>query len=206
MNKSELREFSAFLLAIAEVYNRKLTDSAVMIYFDALRDLEFPAIRGAVKLHCQNPEEGRFFPLVAHIRGRICKPEKTALIAWSQVEHVMMRQGAYATVQFTDGNINAVIKDMGGWQWICSQNIDEPWTQREFERRDEAYKAQRIEVHEPLLGIHEVHNRKKGFLEWIPETELIGEGDEVTMLLPKFEKQIGPGEEIVNVLAGKMKM
>jgi hypothetical protein len=207
MNKTELKDFSAFLCTIAEIYNRKLTEAALLLYFDTLKDLEFTQIRKAVKAHCEDPDNGKFFPLPAHIRAYLCKPPKSGLMAWAQVERAIFKQGYYSTVQFEDGTINAVIKDLGGWQWLCSQNIDEPWTQKEFERRYEAYRASGIQLHEPMVGFFESDNRNRNFLDYVPETILISDNGETKLLEPHFDKQLPESVgEVISIFAKKMKM
>jgi len=206
MKKSDLKEFTSFLLAIAEVYGKKMSDASVVIYFEALKDCEFTDIRRGFKLHCEDPEEGRFMPLPAHIRGRICKPSKTGLIAWKQVMDAFCAYNYYDSVQFEDGVINAVIKDMGGWMWLSNQNLEEPWTQKEFERRYEAYKSQGIEVHERLPGFFELDNRARGYLEYVPDTKLISDGGHVTALPPHIPEELEGSEHMVKLLADKMAM
>jgi hypothetical protein len=206
MNKSELKEFTAFFAAIAEVYSKKVTDATIMIYFDALADLELSEIKRAVKAHCNDSDAGRYFPLVANIRAKTSRHEKNSLIAWSEVCHAMEKHGSYSTVQFEDGIINSVIHDMGGWPWICVQNLDEPWTQKEFERRYESYKSQDIESHTPLIGLHEGNNRKYGFLEYIPPTILIGDGGQIKQLKEKTEDPALEFNQITKILADKFTM
>lgn len=190
MKTSDLKAFSAFLLAVAEMYQRKLTDSTVALYFESLKDLDLSQIKHGVKLHCEDQDEGKFMPLPAHIRGKIAHREKTPLLAWAQVVRTMESHGSYSSVRFVDGVINAVIRDMGGWPWICVQDISEPWTQKEFERRYADYKLAMIESQEHLPGLHETENVNRGYLAWVPPTALIGEHDEVTKLPPRFANEL----------------
>jgi hypothetical protein len=206
MIKEDLKDFTVFFMAIAEVYGKKLSDTAVLIYFDALKDLDFTVIKRSVKAHCEDPEDGKFMPLPAHIRGRSCRPEKTSIIAWRQVEDAYCRFNYYDSVQFEDGTINAVIKDMGGWTWFSSQNLDEPWTQKEFERRYQAYKGQRIELQEVLPGFHELTNRNGGYIDHIPETKLILESGEIKLLAPCLPKELPPAQNEIKLLSDKLSM
>jgi hypothetical protein len=98
------------------------------------------------------------------------------------------------------------LQDMGGWPWLCSQNINEPWTQKEFERRYEAYRACGEQLHEPLLGIHEKNNRVSNFLEYVPDTILISDGGGVTMLPPHLPDELPGFKGPVKMLAEKLSM
>jgi hypothetical protein len=205
MQDKEKPEFGARILAIGLMYEKQITKPVIDLYWSALHDLELVDIDRALQIHMRDPERGRFMPKPADVRFQICRPEKNSLIAWRQVEDAYCRFNYYQTVQFEDGTINAVIRDMGGWQWFSSQNLDEPWTQKEFERRYEAYKGQRIELHEPLPGFHELENRNKGFIEHVPETVLISDSGSVKLLpsrLPTAELQ--QTNDLVKLLAEKM--
>jgi len=64
-----------------------------------------------------------------------------------------------------------------------------PWTQKKFERRYEAHKAQGIEVHKPLPGYHEPDNQEGEHLEHIPDTVLIADSGEKNKLPPSLPKE-----------------
>lgn len=206
MDDKEKPEFGARILAIGLLYEKQITKVVIDLYWTALRDLELAEIEKALQTHMRDPDKGRFMPKPADLRGHVCKPEKTSIIAWSQVEDAYCRYNYYATVQFEDGVINAVIKDMGGWPWFCGQNLDEPWTQKEFERRYNAYKAAGVQLHEPLCGHFEIENRSKGYLEHIPDTVLIGDGGRRTMLPPHLPKELPEHQRVVKLLSDKFTM
>jgi len=214
MIKSEIKEFTALIMAIAEVYGKKISNEAVLLYFDTLKDLSFQEIKAGMKMHCEDPIDGKFWPLPAHIRGKVCRPEKTSVIVWSEVENALCKHNYYDTVKFEDGTINAVIRDMGGWMWLSSHmDADEPWTQKEFERRYMSYKAQKIVLDEPLIGFIEQENRTKGYLENVPDTKLIGDGGNVVgyLEIPERRQLAAGGEsddmqQIVNKIADNMDM
>ncbi len=207
MREEEKPELGKAIIAVGLMYEKEMTKMVIDLYWLALNDLELKAVERALQIHMRDTDRGRFMPKPADLRELICGPPKSAVIAWRQVERAALRHGYTATVQFTDGTINAVLRDLGGWQWLCSQNLDEPWTQKEFERRYEAYRAQHIELHEPLPGFHELGNRNNGYLDNIPDTILIGDRGDVVRLPPRIEKPALAGDNpLVKLLAGKMDM
>ncbi len=151
------------------------------MYWQTLNDLTFDQFEKGLYAALRDPERGRFMPMPADIL-HFARPKRTSVEAWSEVERAMSHCGAYRTVQFEDGVTNAVVKDMGGWPWICSQDIDEPWTQKEFERRYESYRLSGARLNEPLPGIHETENRARNFLEYVPAPVMIGTGRELPAL------------------------
>ena len=206
MKPQEKANFTKMILATAEYYEKDLGKNGLEIYWQGLIDLEFEAISKAVAAHTKDPATGKWMPKVSEIRDRLCRPAKTSIIAWAQVEDAYCKYNYYATVQFEDGVINSVIRDLGGWPWLCSQNLEEPWTQKEFERRYTAYKGQGYEINEPLPGFHEIHNRNGGFLDYVPDTVLISEDGQATMLPPHLPKELPEAQQIIKLLADKMEM
>lgn len=168
MTDQDFDQFVLLIRATGELYGKELSDTAIGLYWKALKPLTIEQVRLSMSRHMQDPACGTFMPKPADILRPYRKTEKPAVLAWSEVTHAMERQGAYRSVRFEDGTINAVIKDMGGWSWICQQDIDEPWTQREFERRYEAYRSQGVRLDEHLPGFFETDNRNRGYLEHVP--------------------------------------
>jgi hypothetical protein len=205
MKEQDRGKFAAIILGAAELYDKSPSKNAMELWWNALKHLEIDQVETGISKAIQDPDRPRFMPQPADVI-KYATPPKSALIAWTQVERAMNAHGCYATVQFSDGVINAVIKDMGGWPWLCSQNINEPWTQKEFERRYEAYRACGEQLHEPLLGIHEKNNRVSNFLEYVPDTILISDGGGVTMLPPHLPDELPGFKGPVKMLAEKLSM
>jgi len=174
---NDREDFAALILGLSEMLDRKpMSETALAIYWETLRKYDIASIRAAGRRHVEDPERGTWMPKTADLIRYLRPSARPPLMAWAEVEHAMMSVGAYRSVQFLDGTINAVIADMGGWPWLCRQNLDEPWTQREFERRYATYHSQRVELNRPLIGIHEDDNRRRGFLDACEPPTLVGDG------------------------------
>ncbi|MBN2118554.1 MAG: hypothetical protein JW730_18415 [Anaerolineales bacterium] len=186
MIQSDYRQFIAVIQATAEIYGKTLSDTAIGLYWQALKGQSLDEVKRGISAHIAAPDCGRFMPRPADILRPFARVEKEPIIAWSQVARAMIKHGSYQSVCFEDGVINAVIRDLGGWIWICNQNIDEPWVQKEFERKYEAYRRERITHTERLPGYFEIDNHAKGLSEYVPQPILIEESGR-TRLLPKAE-------------------
>jgi hypothetical protein len=182
MENEDLEPFSAVLKATAVMYDKQLSDMLVALYWKSLQSLTLDQVKQGISAHIANPEHGQFIPKPADIMRAFVRKPKEALIAWSQVERAMNDQGYYSTVQFEDGVINAVIKDMGGWMKMCEADIGTPWTQKEFERRYEIYQREGISYNHPLIGFFEYDNSAKGFLDYVPAPMLITESGSAKQL------------------------
>lgn len=182
MTGKDRSEFVTIIISAGELYGKVPTDGAIALYWQALRSLSLDQLKTGISRHIADSERGQFMPKPADILRWFQRQQKPALIAWSEVEQTMARLGSYQTVQFEDGTTNAVIRDMGGWPWLCSQDIAEPWTQKEFERRYQAYQQRGIEWHGKLVGHIEQGNSAAGLLAWIPQTILIGEDGDHKLL------------------------
>ena len=139
MLENDLPEFTKILLATGELYDKVPTAAVIDLYWDDLKDLSIKELMCAVTLCRRDPERGKFMPKPADIL-HFAKPKRTALIAWVELVEAMGVHGAYQSVRFADTITAAVVRDMGGWPYLCSLDIVEPWTQKEFERRYENYR------------------------------------------------------------------
>ncbi len=67
MKQEDCSDFAMALSAIAEVHNRTLTENAISIYFKLLEEFSLDEVNKAMIAHERDPENGRFFPLPAHL-------------------------------------------------------------------------------------------------------------------------------------------
>lgn len=186
MRNDEREAFAALLCGVMDTYQVKISESAIAVFWDCLKNFSLDDVSVALRCHCR---ENNRPPRPADLVQRIA-PKRTSLEAWIEVVWAMGRYGAYRSVRFQDGIASLVIKDMGGWPWLCEQNIDEPWTQKEFERRYGIYAANGYQLEECLPGLHELHNTPAGLQEFTPEPALIGC---MRQIHSNGSKQIGDG-------------
>jgi hypothetical protein len=165
MENSEREDFLQILIATGEMYEKRLSTAVLGLYWESLKDLSIEQVSRGISIHA-NSLDCKFIPKPGDIRKAIAPRPKDPLIAWRLVEESMGIHGCATTVRFEDGTINAVIRDMGGWPWICMQALDPPWIQKEFERRYAAYRNEGIRFDGRLIGTHESDNLHKGITHW----------------------------------------
>ena len=192
MKPADRTEFAALILAAAEMKQQRPSEAALEMYWEVLRDLPLEDFKRGLYATLRDPERGRFMPVPADIL-HFARPQKTSLVAWKEVEDAIFRFGVYQSVQFADQVTNAVLHDMGGWIWINQQNLEDPWTQREFERRYNDYRLQEIRSTDRLIGFFELDNGNKNLPEWIPKTITIGEAGAARQLPSGGHKKLTDG-------------
>lgn len=131
-----------------DAFNRLLDETSLLynnideVRYDAWKSAmwrsfgDYPeeVFASALCRHQEDPAEGRFRPLPAHVSGHVtaimnerCEP------IWNALVRSMSRYGAYRSVDFGDPKLHYAIKSLGGWPKLCRM---EP---KELERAREAF-------------------------------------------------------------------
>ena len=198
MTEADRREFCKLLVGIAELYDKRLTTAAQVLYWDLLKDYELDDIASALKAHTKSPDAGQYLPKPADIIRQLeGDTESQAMRAWSKVQEAIGRVGPYRSVVFDDPLIHAVVVEMGGWIALCEGLTDDlPFRAREFVKRYRGYRTQRAQPRFPskLAGLIEMHNSAHEVGEDIPEPLLIG--DSWRALQVMREGVVGPRLEV----------
>lgn len=63
-------DFVKIIFPLCEYYGKTLSDAAIALYFEAAKDIDTQAFEYLVKLHLADPDQGKFFPTLAHIVGQ----------------------------------------------------------------------------------------------------------------------------------------
>lgn len=195
MKNPDKAEFLVALSSVAELFGKVLTDATIELWWSILKDVSLDDVKSGFSKHMRDPQKGHFMPMPADVIAQSVRPAKTGLEAWREVLHAMERVGSYQSVYFEDQVINSVIEEWNGWPWLCVQDIGEPWTQKEFERRYEAYASQGIRSNKHLAGQCEIVNLPNedkflamGFTDFMPKPILIG--DEKKRLQESNKRQL----------------
>jgi len=160
MTDREKPEFMKLLMSTADLHGKELSTDVVELWWNSLNLFGLVQVKRAFSKHIQDPVKGEWMPKPANIIAKLeGSPERSALLAWTEVEEAVSRIGRYETVQFADPVINAVIRNLGGWISLCDQDLDEPWMQKEFERRYLAYSEVGAGLNEPLPGLLQIQNK-----------------------------------------------
>jgi hypothetical protein len=163
----EKRRFAALLTGISDYYRRELSKVTIRIYWEGLRQFDYPAIERAMWQHTQLPDEaGRWMPQVSDlIKMMVGRTEDQAALAWSKVNLALRQAGVYVDVVFDDALIHRVLADMGGWAPLGLKDEDEwPFVAKEFQGRYRGYRmsGQKPEYPRVLTGLANAHNKAAG--------------------------------------------
>jgi hypothetical protein len=134
MKPNEQSEFVAYITQVLGFYRQDASEFAIDVWWQACQPFEMEQVRRALGAHALHPEKGQFHPkpadLVRELAGTFTD---RALMAWGRVTRAMSDVGAYATVDFGDPVIHAVVRELGGWSMICRiPNDEQQFLQKRF--------------------------------------------------------------------------
>ena len=178
MLENDRKLFLQCLTLLAESFNRKVSSLLLETYWQGLKAYPFAQVKQAMLGTLQNPDRKWGMPnpgdLVALIQG---DSRSHALQAWSQVVTAIRTIGRYDSVVFDDPIIHCVIRDMGGWIYLCQQPEKElPFLRHEFEKRYHDYQGKPLLSYpRSLKGSLEHENQVQGFLDYTPDPILLGD-------------------------------
>jgi len=113
------------LLATAELYERKLSSTAIAVYYEALKEYKWEDVRAA--LSCAISKKCKFFPKPAELVELIEGSLPDADVAWAALIEAIRRRGGYYSVIFDDPAISAAVEvgSWSGWTGLCEKSSAE---------------------------------------------------------------------------------
>ena len=142
MTSEDQEKFTQGMMVLAEVYNRKLSSLLLHTYWNCLKKYAYAVFEITLWDFLKNPDYAkRGFPSPADwIKAIEGDTASKGLAAWTEIITTIRHIGHYESVIFTDPLIHSVIRDMGGWIFLCQQSErDLIFAQKEFERRYQNY-------------------------------------------------------------------
>lgn len=112
-------DFAMMINALASAFKKELSPAMLMAYASATKDFSVPQLRYAIQYATKHlkfmpaPSELRQIAMDTHLA------EARANLAWATVLEAVSRVGWYKSVDFEDKTINATIRLLGGWQYLC---------------------------------------------------------------------------------------
>lgn len=178
MLESDKKLFLQYLNLLAESFNRKMSGLLLETYWQSLETYAFLKVKQAMLSTLQNPDRKWGMPTPADLIVLIQGDSRSrALRAWTEVVTAVRSVGRYNSVVFDDPCIHCVIRDMGGWIYLCQQPEKElPFLRHEFEKRYCDYQGKPL-PHYPrsLKGSLEHDNHVQGFSYYTPDPILLGD-------------------------------
>jgi len=155
--------FSKNMVAIGEMYGKKLSKEILRMYYMVLEDMTDEQFKQAVKVIMQTHVWSTLPKPAEFIQAVTPDNEAQVISAWDKVVNAMARVGGYETVVFDDPLIHGFIQGFeGGWPAICHTDFEAlVWVKKEFERYYRAIKPENITC-KPLIGITYSNHAKSG--------------------------------------------
>lgn len=134
MQPSDAKAFQSLLTGALAFFKQDTTDFTLSVWWEACQPFSLEQVRKAFTAHAMHPERGAFAPRPADfVRELAGTHTDRALMAWGRVSRAMSEVGAYATVDFGDPVIHAVVRELGGWALICrAPNDEQQFLQKRF--------------------------------------------------------------------------
>lgn len=132
MQATDKARFGDALTALGIAFGTEVGSAMREVYWRLLSDLDVSAvIRG-----CETAGRTlKWFPKPAEIRDLSGEStEARAAEAWEAVRTAMDRHDYTVSVDFGP-LVNAVVRNLGGWRWLCDQKLTAlPFVRKDFER------------------------------------------------------------------------
>lgn len=118
MQASDRRAFTQRLVILAELFGKPLSPAVQVLYFEALQDLDWPAVSDALN---QAAVTCTFMPRPAEIRDVVHGPvEDHAERAWVGLLQLVREVGSWGTPDWPDEPTRRAALDLfGGWRRVC---------------------------------------------------------------------------------------
>ena len=151
--------FIKYYTILSEEFGEGLSDARMMMHYEILsNEMNDSQFVTSVKSILQSRKYNKM-PKIAEIL-EYARPdlESIATIAWGDVERAISKAGMYESVTFEDKVVNSVIDSLGGWVFLCSQDMSEiKWIKKEFNKLY-AIQSKRVDHPSHLVGIAERSN------------------------------------------------
>jgi len=155
MNNSDREEFDAVIIAMAELFDRKMSAIQLDLYFEALKDMSLEDFRKSANTVARTC---KFFPKPVEFREQIIVGvDAQATLALDKVQEAFWSAGVYKSVVFDDPVIHAVIDHLGGWVKYCNTPDHElKWWKKDFEKKYSHYASVINSLNPPkvLFGLY----------------------------------------------------
>jgi len=173
MIESDKPRFAGIITALAETFERELSEVVIGVYFDALRDLSIESVQKAASACVRT---SRFMPRPAEIReqagGGPTAAKDNALVAYTQAVRMISSVGSYRTPPIEDPISVATIQAMGGWVAFCTRDDADKWVEKEFREWYEHFaRVGAPEDQKRLVGHHEAIAERRERFKLVPPSK-----------------------------------
>lgn len=159
-------KFIETMTALCEIYNKKSSELVFGMYYEIFKPYTHEQFTSAA-LRCIRERKYSDLPkpseILEYLEG---SAQDKSLVAWLQVKEAIKKGGWIASVQFEDATIAPCINELGGWMWLCSQEIQQlPFIEKRFRETYQLFKKRSLADDAHIVGFVEQANREKGIEE-----------------------------------------
>jgi len=132
MTAQDVQPFIEKLTVVGELFDAKLSEAKLTLYFDALQDLPLWVVLDGLDAAVR---QCRFMPKPVEIRQlAVGTPEDEAEAAWVNFKDMMRTVGAYRTPRFDAVVALAIADTFGTWPAACAADLSpEMWASKRKE-------------------------------------------------------------------------
>ena len=162
MNRTESEKFVLAISALAAAFGREADQPTFQAYRWGLDGMPIEAIEKACIMAIR---ESKFMPTPAELRelGGEVSSKSIGLLAWQSFCQAVRKHGGNYSVDFDDRTINAVVRNLGGWQAITLLEGEEftKWLRMRFLDAYEKLGRLKLDGEQvaPLIGELDSNNR-----------------------------------------------
>lgn len=165
MTVDDFDPFVERLVGLGELFDKTLSASQQLLYFEALRDLDLAVVIPAMT---QAARECKFFPKPIELRTLAVGDDAVhAEDAWQIYKRMAVEIGGYVSPMFGDAAFaDALVAVFGSWEQACWIDLSpEMWAskRKEFDRVYRILRQRGVHGHRKLAGFCERENLLKGF-------------------------------------------
>lgn len=163
MEPHDAPEFIRRLTALAEIFDKSLSTSVQMLYFDTLSGASLPDAIDALN---RSAAQCKFFPRPAELLEFVnAGSELDAEAAWMEYKRMARVCGGYVSPELPAALADTLVAVFGSWENACWIELSpEMWAskRKEFERVYRVVTTRGVVGQRALPGFHERENQLKG--------------------------------------------
>ena len=176
-NRDDLTRFRNAIAGMALTFRCDVSETIFDGYWMGLSDLAIEAIEASVVRAIRTC---KFLPTVVELRelsGEV-PTEARALRAWEAFNRAVVSHGYYHSVDFDDRVINATIRNLGGWEAVCTIEGRDEWDIWLRKRFIKTYTVLAVggiseDGAQPLIGCFDRENAFNGYHDHVKGPALI---------------------------------
>jgi hypothetical protein len=129
--------FAKYITALAEMFNKKLSEVVMEMYYEVLKDMSNEDFIASVK-KLMSEWSYSYMPKPAHIKNALVDSvslEVEANNEWNIVMKAIEKFGSYKNVRFQNIATNGTIQALTGGKWseLCSKTYEQlDWVKKDF--------------------------------------------------------------------------